>query len=90
MTGPNTGGRSNLLIDGTTAYTYDSECRIISAGSSTYQYDADGRRIRKTTTAGGLHRASCKTSHFGLRNLILSEECERRHFQAALAAKNKA
>jgi RHS repeat-associated protein len=48
----------NLLNDGTTAYTYDSESRIISAtnstsGTSTYLYDADGRRIRKTTTAGG-------------------------------------
>jgi RHS repeat-associated protein len=48
----------NLLNDGTTTYTYDSENRIISAtnstsGTSTYQYDADGRRIRKTTVAGG-------------------------------------
>jgi len=48
----------DLLNDGTTAYTYDSESRIISAtnstsGTSTYLYDADGRRIRKTTTAGG-------------------------------------
>jgi RHS repeat-associated protein len=48
----------NLLSDGTTTYTYDSESRIISAtnsisGTSTYQYDADGRRIRKTTNAGG-------------------------------------
>jgi RHS repeat-associated protein len=45
----------NLLYDGTTNYTYDSESRLISAtnGTSTYQYDADGRRIRKTTTAGG-------------------------------------
>lgn len=48
----------NLLNDGTTVYTYDSENRIISAtnstsGTSTYVYNADGRRIRKTTTAGG-------------------------------------
>ena len=48
----------NELNDGTTAYTYDSENRIISAvnstsGTSSYLYDADGRRIRKTTVAGG-------------------------------------
>ncbi|HUY86577.1 MAG TPA: RHS repeat-associated core domain-containing protein [Acidimicrobiales bacterium] len=44
----------NLLNDGTTAYTYDSESRIITAtnsisGASSYLYDANGRRIRKTT-----------------------------------------
>jgi RHS repeat-associated protein len=48
----------NETNDGTTAYTYDSENRIITAtnsanGASSYLYDADGRRIRKTTTAGG-------------------------------------
>jgi RHS repeat-associated protein len=48
----------NETSDGTTAYTYDSEDRIITAtnsgsGTSNYSYDADGRRIRKTTTAGG-------------------------------------
>src|SRR4029077_5066163 len=49
------GNESN---DGTTAYTYDSENRIITAtnsanGASSYLYDADGRRIRKATVAGG-------------------------------------
>jgi RHS repeat-associated protein len=47
----------NLLYDGATTYTYDSENRVISAangsGTSTYLYDADGRRIRKTTPMGG-------------------------------------
>jgi len=47
----------NLLYDGATTYTYDSENRIISAtngsGSSSYEYDASGRRIRKTTPSGG-------------------------------------
>jgi len=44
--------------DGSTAYTYDAEGRIVTAvngsgGTSTYVYDAEGRRIRKTTVAGG-------------------------------------
>jgi RHS repeat-associated protein len=48
----------NLLNDGTTSYTYDSESYMISAtnsisGASSYQYDANGRRIRKTTVAKG-------------------------------------
>lgn len=46
----------NLLYDGATTYAYDSESRIISAvngsGTSSYLYDANGRRIRKTTPAG--------------------------------------
>jgi RHS repeat-associated protein len=48
----------NLLNDGTTNYTYDSENRIVSVtnsanGTSSYQYDANGRRVRKTTVAKG-------------------------------------
>ena len=47
----------NLLYDGLTTYTYDSENRIISAtnasGTSSYMYDVAGRRIRKTTPSGG-------------------------------------
>jgi len=48
----------NETNDGTSAYTYDSENRIISAvnnstGTSSYQYGADGRRIRKATAAAG-------------------------------------
>jgi RHS repeat-associated protein len=44
----------NLLNDGRTTYTYDAENRIISSSnqqtgvSSTYVYNADGRRVRKT------------------------------------------
>lgn len=49
----------NLLNDGTTAYTYDAENRIISAvnstnGTSTYVYNASGQRVRKTTAGTGL------------------------------------
>ena len=49
----------NLLNDGVTQYTYDSESRIISAANNvtgvtaSYEYDAEGRRIRKTTSNGG-------------------------------------
>jgi len=48
----------NLLNDGTTAYTFDAENRIISAvnstsGTSAYVYDANGQRVRKTTAAAG-------------------------------------
>ncbi len=48
----------NETNDGTTAYTYDSENRIIAAtnsgsGASSYLYDADGRRIRKASAATG-------------------------------------
>jgi RHS repeat-associated protein len=44
--------------DGTTAYTYDAEGRIMKAvngtsGTSTYVYDANGKRVEKTTATGG-------------------------------------
>ena len=42
----------NLLNDGTHAYTYNAESEIIQVDSgttATYLYDADGRRVRKTT-----------------------------------------
>jgi RHS repeat-associated protein len=49
----------NVTNDGTTAYTYDAETRITSAvnssaGTSTYVYDAFGKRIRKTTSTGAV------------------------------------
>jgi RHS repeat-associated protein len=45
----------NLLNDGTHSYTYDAESRIVKVdGGSTaaYVYDAEGRRVQKTTAAG--------------------------------------
>jgi RHS repeat-associated protein len=41
----------NLLNDGTHNYIYDPENRIISVdnGATTYTYDADGKRVAKTT-----------------------------------------
>jgi RHS repeat-associated protein len=49
----------NVSNDGSTAYTYDAENRVIAAtnstsGTSTYLYDAFGRRARKTTAAGSV------------------------------------
>jgi len=48
----------NETNDGTTAYTYDSENRLITAtnsasGASSYFYDAEGRRVRKASAATG-------------------------------------
>jgi RHS repeat-associated protein len=43
----------NLLNDGTHNYTYDAENRIVQVdggNTATYVYDADGRRIQKTTS----------------------------------------
>jgi RHS repeat-associated protein len=39
----------NMMSDGVGGnFSYDAEDRIIAAGSATYTYDADGRRIQKT------------------------------------------
>jgi RHS repeat-associated protein len=45
----------NLLNDGTYNYSYDAENRIkqVNAGAiASYTYDANGRRVRKSTTGG--------------------------------------
>jgi RHS repeat-associated protein len=45
----------NVLNDGTHGYTFDAENRIISVdngATATYVYDADGRRVQKTSTTG--------------------------------------
>ncbi len=47
----------NLLSDGLHSYTYDAENRIVQVdGGSTaaYVYDANGRRVRKTTASGSV------------------------------------
>src|SRR2546427_6893422 len=45
----------NLLNDGSTAYTFDAENRISTAGGIIYGYDGDGKRVAKSTsTTGGL------------------------------------
>ncbi len=47
----------NLLSDGTHSYTYDAENRIVQVdggSTATYIYDANGRRVRKTTSAGSI------------------------------------
>jgi RHS repeat-associated protein len=45
----------NLLNDGAHSYTYDAENRIVAVdagNTATYVYDADGRRVQKTSTVG--------------------------------------
>ncbi|MHB8859985.1 MAG: NHL domain-containing protein [Thermoleophilia bacterium] len=42
----------NRLSDKSRAYSYSNEDHIITAGSDTYQFDADGFLIQKTTSAG--------------------------------------
>ena len=45
----------NLLYDGVHSYTYDAESRIVAVdggGTATYVYDAEGRRVQKTTAGG--------------------------------------
>ena len=42
----------NRLADGSRVYSYSNEDHIINAGSDTYQFDADGFLIQKTTSAG--------------------------------------
>jgi RHS repeat-associated protein len=42
----------NRLSDSSRAYSYSNEDHIIAAGSDTYQFDADGFLIRKSTSAG--------------------------------------
>ena len=45
----------NLLNDGVHSYTYDAESRIVAVdggGTATYVYDAEGRRVQKTTAGG--------------------------------------
>lgn len=43
----------NLLADGTAWYTYDAENRVVSAnsGTSTYVYNVNGWRVRKTVAS---------------------------------------
>jgi len=46
----------DLLNDGSHQYTYDAENRVwqVDGGATaTYVYDANGRRVRKTTASGG-------------------------------------
>jgi RHS repeat-associated protein len=55
MDGYSYDGSGNLLNDGTHSYTYDAESRIIkvdSGSTATYVYDAEGRRVQKTSAAG--------------------------------------
>lgn len=50
--------RGNLTFDGTHHYDYDLEKRLIAIDggtTATYDYDALGRRISKTTAAGTTH-----------------------------------
>jgi len=49
----------NLLNDGSTTYTYDAESRISTAnnggsGLSSYLYDSNGRRVRKTVAGASV------------------------------------
>src|SRR4029077_1970323 len=47
----------NLLNDGTHSYAYDAESQITKVDNgttATYLYDADGRRVRKTTASGSV------------------------------------
>ncbi len=50
IVGYNYDAAGNLLNDGSHAYTYDAESRILSVdASATYVYDANGRRVGKKT-----------------------------------------
>jgi RHS repeat-associated protein len=47
----------NLLSDGTHSYSYDAENRLTkvdNGSTATYIYDADGQRVRKTTSSGSV------------------------------------
>ncbi len=51
MTGYSYDAAGNMLQDGVNQWTYiyDSENRVTSAGSTSYTYDADGRRVKKSS-----------------------------------------
>ena len=56
----------NLLNDGSHSYTYDAENRIVSVdagATASYVYDAEGRRVRKTTAAETLDFLYDKDGH---------------------------
>jgi len=42
------------LTDGSRTYSYSTEDHLITAGSDSYQFDADGFLIQKTTSAGAI------------------------------------
>jgi RHS repeat-associated protein len=52
FTGMNYDVAGNLLNDGSTAYAFDAESRIRTAGTATYLYDGDGKRVEKSTSSG--------------------------------------
>jgi uncharacterized protein RhaS with RHS repeats len=43
----------NMTSNGSAAYTYDAENRLINAGGYTYSYDGDGNRVKKTNGSTG-------------------------------------
>jgi RHS repeat-associated protein len=56
----------NLLNDGAHTYTYDAENRItqVDAGATaSYLYDAEGRRVQKTTSAGTVNYLYDQAAH---------------------------
>lgn len=56
----------NVVSDGVHSYAYDAENRLIkvdNGNTARYEYDAFGRRTRKSTSAGGTHYVFDQAGH---------------------------